>query len=125
MNNYIPVAVFLLIGIGFSVVTLAFSWLVRPKLKDVGDKLNTYECGEVPVGQAWTQFRIGYYIYLLIFVIFDVEVLFLFPWAMSMLKFKTQYPPMVWVALIDMAIFITVLAVGLGYAWKKGVLKWE
>jgi NADH-quinone oxidoreductase subunit A len=128
MNSYLPIAIFLIVGLVFVVFTLGFSWLVRPKLRETGEKLATYECGEIPVGEAWTQFRIGYYIYLLIFVIFDVEVLFLFPWAMSMKGFKHQaaaYPSMVWIGLADMVIFVAILAVGLAYAWKKGVLKWE
>jgi NADH-quinone oxidoreductase subunit A len=128
MNNYLPILVFFVIGVAFVVLSLGAAWALRPYTRKTGDKLSTYECGEVPVGQAWTQFRIGYYIYLLIFVVFDVEVLFIFPWAMSLLHFKNNpvaYPNMTTIALIDMFIFISILVVGLAYAWKKGVLKWE
>lgn len=121
-SDYTYVVVFLVIGIGFTIVSLGMSWLLRP-YRPSEEKLSTYECGEEPVGPAWRQFRIGYYTYLLAFVIFDVEVLFVIPWALALTTMKKQNLGMF--AAIDGVVFLAVLAVGLFYAWKKGALQWE
>ena len=110
------------VGIGFTVISLVAAWAVRPH-NPKGQKRSTYECGEQPKGSAWVQLRPGYYIYMLVFVIFDVEVLFIFPWAMALRHLKGI--GLATFAVVDMIIFIGILAVGLLYAWKKGVLKWE
>ena len=85
----------------------------RPK----PEKLMTYECGIDPVGEGWSQSQIRYYVYGFLFVIFDVESVFLFPWARVFQGLGYQ-------AVVEMAIFIGILAVGLLYAWRKGVLTW-
>jgi NADH-quinone oxidoreductase subunit A len=121
-TQYMYVAVFAIVGIAFAVISLVMSWALRTQNPSEA-KLSTYECGEVPIGPAWRQFRIGYYIYLLAFVIFDVEVLFVIPWALALRTLKGQGLGLF--AVVDGAIFIAVLATGLFYAWKKGVLKWE
>ncbi len=123
MGDYTVVAIFAIIGILFVTVTLWLSWFLRPFHNPVGVKACTYECGEIPEGQGWSQLRVGYYIYLLIFVIFDVEILFIFPWALVLRDMKAVGLGLV--AILDMLIFVGILAVGLAYAWKKGVLKWE
>jgi NADH-quinone oxidoreductase subunit A len=92
--------------------------LVRPR-KDRPEKLTTYECGIDPVGQGWSQTQIRYYIFAFLFVIFDVESVFLFPWAVVFEDF-----PNAGQVLAEMVIFIGILAVGLLYAWKKKVLEW-
>jgi NADH-quinone oxidoreductase subunit A len=122
VSSYAYVAVFAIVGVGFAIISLVMSWLIRPH-NPTGEKLSTYECGEVPVGPAWRQFRIGYYIYLIAFVIFDVEVLFVIPWALALRSLKSQNMGLF--AVVDGTIFIAVLAAGLLYAWKKGALKWE
>jgi NADH-quinone oxidoreductase subunit A len=81
------------------------------------EKLTTYECGIDPVGQGWAQSQIRYYIFGFLFVIFDVEAVFLFPWAKVFESFG-------YAAVVEMGIFIGILAVGLLYAWRKGVLRW-
>lgn len=121
-QDYLWVALFALVGIGFAVVSLLASWAVRPYNPE-GQKRSTYECGEMPKGNAWVQLRPGYYIYMLVFVIFDVEVLFIFPWALGLRGMKAA--GLGTLALVDMFIFVGILALGLVYAWKKGVLKWE
>ena len=121
-SDYAPVVVFAVIGIGFTIVALGTSWLLRPH-NPTDEKLSTYECGERPIGPAWRQFRVGYYTYLLAFVIFDVEVLFVIPWALALKTLKGQGLGLF--AVIDGTIFIAVLGAGLLYAWKKGALKWE
>lgn len=122
-SDYIWVALFAVIGVGFAVVTLLASWAIRP-YNPKGQKRSTYECGERPKGNAWVQLRAGYYIYMLVFVIFDVEVLFVFPWAL-VLRHIDRHTDLATFAIVDMLIFVGVLAAGLVYAWKKGVLKWE
>jgi NADH-quinone oxidoreductase subunit A len=90
--------------------------LLRPR-RPSRVKLQTYECGESTVGSSWIQYNVGYYIFALIFVIFDVEVVFLFPWAVAFKKLGLF-------ALIEMFIFLAILIFGLVYAWRKGALKW-
>jgi len=81
------------------------------------EKLLTYECGIDPVGEGWSQSQIRYYVYGFLFVIFDVESVFLLPWA-------RVFSTLAYTAVVEMAIFIGILAVGLLYAWRKGVLQW-
>lgn len=122
-KDFLTVGIFIVVGIVFVAITLFASMLFRPH-KPTEEKLNTYECGEVPIGPAWLQFRVGYYIYALIFLIFDVEAVFIFPWAAGLLGFS-RTKALAWLGLVDMLIFAGVLFVGLIYAWKKGVLEWK
>lgn len=122
-KDFLAVAIFTIVGIGFVVVTLLASYLFRPH-RPTGQKLTTYECGEEPVGPAWLQFRVGYYIYALIFLIFDVEAVFIFPWAAELMNFSRTRALAI-LGLVDMVIFLGVLAVGLVWAWRKGVLEWK
>lgn len=122
-KDFLTVGIFIIVGIAFVVITLIASMIFRPH-KPTDAKLSTYECGEAPVGPAWLQFRVGYYIYALIFLIFDVEAVFIFPWAAGLLGFS-QTRSLAILGLVDMVIFVGVLAVGLVYAWKKGVLEWK
>jgi len=103
-------------GVGLVVVALLTAKAVAPR-RPLPAKLTTYECGIDPVGEGWSQTQIRYYIYAFLFVIFDVESVFLFPWARIFERLGYQG---VW----EMGIFIGILAVGLLYAWRKGVLKW-
>lgn len=116
LDQYLTVGVFLLAGIGFVLVTLFVAKLIRPA-RPSKLKLQNYECGEPPIGSSWVQFNVRFYIFALMFVIFDVETVFLFPWAVV-------YDSLGWFGLIEMVIFIAILSYGLVYAWKKGVLKW-
>tara|TARA_S200000501_G_scaffold190210_1_gene179119 strand:- start:112141 stop:112557 length:417 start_codon:yes stop_codon:yes gene_type:complete len=105
-----------IIGIILVAVPLLISKLVAPANK-TREKLETYECGEEVEGSAWLQFNIRFYVIALIFLIFDVEVVFLFPWAVV-------FKDMGIVALVEMGIFLTILLVGLAYVWVKGDLDW-
>lgn len=96
--------------------TLGLNRLVRPRL-DKDEKLTTYECGVDPIGGGWTQSTVRYYIFALLFVIFDVEAVFLFPWA-------TVFEQIGIFAFVEMMIFIAILGLGLVYAWRKKVLEW-
>lgn len=103
---------------GALLVAVAFTTarLVAPR-KPNREKMSTYECGIDPVGQGWSQSQVRYYVYGFLFVIFDVESVFLFPWA-------RVFESLGYTAVVEMALFIGILAVGLLYAWRKGVLKW-
>ena len=105
-----------MLGIVMVAIPLVISWLVAPSNK-TKDKLDTYECGEEAEGSAWLQFNIRFYIIALIFLIFDVEVVFLFPWAVV-------FKEMGLLALIEMGIFLLILIVGLAYVWVKSDLDW-
>ncbi|WP_349408819.1 NADH-quinone oxidoreductase subunit A [Pseudalkalibacillus sp. SCS-8] len=115
-NNYLVVLMFLLLGILLPVVALTAGKLLRPT-KPTKEKQTTYESGIEPFHQSWVQYNVRYYIFALLFVIFDVETVFLYPWAVA-------YEKLGIFALIEMTIFIVMLLIGLIYAWKKKVLKW-
>ncbi len=115
--TFSAVLIFLAVGFVVLAATLIFSRLLQPKGKDLPDKYIPYECGEVPEGSAWIRFNIRFYVCALIFIIFDVETVFLLPWAVV---FRTLGP----FAFVEGLIFIAILAVGLAYVWKKGDLAW-
>jgi NADH-quinone oxidoreductase subunit A len=116
MYNYIFIGLLLLEAIFFAVAPLIVVWLIAPKKRSLA-KGDVYECGVRTYGETWIRFRIQYYIYALMFVVFDIESLFLFPWAVS-------YAGLGAFALWEMAVFLVILVVGLVYAWGKGVLRW-
>jgi NADH:ubiquinone oxidoreductase subunit 3 (subunit A) len=107
---------FLVVVIGFLAVNLVAWWLIRPS-RFSEEKLTTYECGENPQGSAWIQFNIRFYVFALIFIVFDVEAVFLLPWAVVFRKLGM-------VAFTEGLVFIAILAVGLAYVWRKGDLEW-
>ena len=114
--QFANILVFLVVGILFLSVSLTVSSLIRPSVYSE-EKLISYECGENPVGSPWIQFNIRFYVFALIFVIFDVEVAFLIPWAVVFKKLGMF-------AFVEGLIFIAILAVGLAYVWAKGDLQW-
>ncbi len=115
--DYSVIVVFFLIGFAFLAASLLFSRLVRPS-RPGGKKLTTYECGIEPIGQSWGQFHIQYYIFALLFVLFDVETVYIFPWALKLGQMRLF-------AFGEMLVFLAILAVGLIYAWRKGTLEWS
>lgn len=117
LHQYAFIGLLTGVAIVFGVAPLLLAKLIAPK-KPGASKQAPYECGLESTGDPWVQFRVQYYIYALLFVIFDVEVIFLYPWA---LVWKTLGP----VAFAEMALFLAILAVGLVYAWKQGVLEWK
>jgi NADH-quinone oxidoreductase subunit A len=116
LTNYTFIGIFAVIAILFPLIALALAFVVRPK-KPNPIKSSTYECGLETVGETWVQFRVQYYIYALVFVIFDVETVFLYPWAVA-------YNKLGLFALVEMFIFLAILVGGLIYAWRKGALEW-
>lgn len=117
MLNYVIVAIFLVLGILFPAAILTLMRFVRPHQPSEA-KETTYESGNEPVGAGQVRFNIRYYLYALMFVVFDVETVFLYPWAVA-------YGKLGLFALVEMLIFVALLLVGLIYAWKKKVLKWN
>ncbi|WP_139996914.1 NADH-quinone oxidoreductase subunit A [Paenibacillus paridis] len=116
-NNYVVVAIFIVLGILLPVVALTVGRLLRPS-KPTELKQTTYESGNEPVGEGQVRFNIRYYLFALMFVIFDVETVFLYPWAVA-------YNKLGLFVLVEMFIFAGMLLIGLLYAWKKKVLKWN
>ena len=115
-SPWLYIGLFLVIGAIIPIVPIAFSALVAPK-KANPIKQSTYECGMETVGDSWVQFRAEYYIFALVFLIFDVETVFLFPWALSL-----KALPFFVVA--EGILFIMILVVGLLFTWRKGMLEW-
>ena len=116
LTLYGYIGVMVLVAVGFALAPMILAMLVRPSRPNPV-KLSTYECGMETIGPTWIQYHVGFYIYALIFVIFDVETVFLYPWALA-------YNRLGLFAFAEMAVFIAILVVGLIYALKKRVLRW-
>lgn len=117
LTEFGRVLIFLIVGFVFVALGLITAWLVRPH-RPYPSKLSTYECGETPVGDTHVRFNIRFYVVALIFLVFDVEVVFLFPWA-------TVYKDLGWFAFVEMLVFLAILFVGYAYVWRKGDLNWD
>jgi NADH-quinone oxidoreductase subunit A len=115
--GFASVLLFLVVGFVFLAFTLLLSRLIQAKGLPGKDKYISYECGEVPEGSAWIRFNIRFYVLALIFIIFDVEIVFLLPWAVVFKRLGSF-------AFVEGLVFISILAVGLAYVWKKGDLEW-
>jgi NADH-quinone oxidoreductase subunit A len=115
-GQYVTIGIFVIVGVVLVFGTLALSRLLRPNLPSY-EKSTTYESGIDPIGTGWAQSNVRYYVFALLFVVFDVEAVFLFPWAIVFQKLGTQ-------AFIEMIVFIAILALALLYAIKKKVLEW-
>ncbi|WP_353129658.1 NADH-quinone oxidoreductase subunit A [Parapedobacter pyrenivorans] len=112
-------------GILLVLVTLLLGKILSPK-KPTPEKLSTYECGEEAVGNSWVQFNPRFYVIALIFLLFDVELIFIFPWAtiFGQPELIAADPRWGWFALVEMGVFVGILIIGLLYVWKKGDLEW-
>lgn len=116
LRDYLTVAIFTGVAFGLLLAVLSLGKLIRP-VRPQQDKYLTYESGVDPVGDGWAETPIRYYVFALLFVMFDVEVVFIFPWA-------TRLEAYHWFGAIEMIVFITILSLGILYAWRKKVLKW-
>ncbi|MEE8403401.1 MAG: NADH-quinone oxidoreductase subunit A [Candidatus Hydrothermarchaeaceae archaeon] len=116
LEGYLLVAIVALVGILFTILVMQVGGLFRPSAPTPA-KYETYECGEITIGTTRITVGVQYYLYALLFLIFDVETMFLFPWAMSLGELG-------FLSFIEMMLFIGVIAFGLGYAWKTGALEW-
>lgn len=117
LTKYFPILLFIFVALAFGVVTLLLSYLVQPKYPEP-EKLSTYECGSEPFSDARMPFPVRYYIFAMLFVIFDIEVIFLYPWAVTFEKLGL-------IGLVEMLIFIALFVVAYVYAWRKGALEWD
>jgi len=117
LSGYASVLLFMVVGVLFLVVSLVMSRIFRYTGPYTPEKYLSYECGEKPEGDAWIQFNIRFYVIALIFIIFDVEIIFLLPWAVV-------FKQLGMFAFVEGLIFIGILAVGLAYVWAKGDLAW-
>lgn len=117
LSEFIFVGILVVIVALLPIAGLGIAWLIRPK-KPNPIKQSTYECGIEAIGDAWVQFRAQYYIYALVFVVFDIEAVFLLPWAVA-------YGQLPLYALAEGIIFILILVLALAYAWRKGALRWS
>ena len=120
-RQYGLIAIFIVVAIGVPISMLTMSWMagrigLRPN-NPTAVKSETYECGVEAIGGRWELFNFRYYMFAILFVIFDVEVVFLYPWATKFLQLELF-------ALIEMAVFVGILVVGLAYAWRKNDLDW-
>jgi NADH-quinone oxidoreductase subunit A len=125
LEQYANVLVFLLAGIFFILMAFFTGWILSPngllglKYKYKNEVLvDTYECGVETQGTSWIRFNVSFYLYAILFVIFDIETVFLYPWAVSFRQLGMS-------GFLEMIVFIAILLVGLAYAWKKEALKWE
>ncbi len=115
--RYLPIVIFFVIALAFGMITLLFGALVRPSRPNP-DKLSPYECGNVPFMDSRSRIFIRYYLTAVLFVLFDLEAVFLYPWAVI-------YHRIGWYGLIEMFLFILILLIGYAYAWRKGALEWD
>tara|TARA_B100000686_G_scaffold343290_1_gene423853 strand:- start:909 stop:1331 length:423 start_codon:yes stop_codon:yes gene_type:complete len=116
-QDFLPIIVFTGLAVALIGLPLALQHLLSPRKNKGGDKLLSYECGEVPEGSAWVQFNIRFYVIALIFLIFDVEIVFLFPWAVV-------YQELGLLAFVEAFLFVLILVIGFMYVWVKGDLDW-
>ncbi len=116
MNQWIYIALFFVVGLIIPVGAIAAAWVLGPK-KPNPIKKTTYECGIETVGDSWVQFKAQYYIFALVFLVFDVETVFLFPWAVRLGQLGL-------LAVLEGIVFILILIAGLVYTWRKGMLEW-
>ena len=117
LRAYIPVFLFVLVAAGFAIFTIVFSRLVHASQPNA-IRLEPYECGIETIGNARDRYSIRYYLIAMLFVIFDVETVFMFPWAVALDRLALF-------GLIEMLVFLFILVVGYFYAWKTGALEWQ
>ena len=117
LTHYFPILFFVVVALYFGIWSLVISYLVQPKYPEP-EKLSSYECGSEPFSDARMPFPVRYYIFAMLFVIFDIEVIFLYPWAVVFTKIEL-------IGLIEMLVFIGLFLVAYVYAWRKGALEWD
>lgn len=117
LEEYLPILVFLILGIGFGVVPVIAGRVLAPNKPD-SEKLSPYECGFEAFEDSRMKFDVRYYLIAILFIIFDLEIAFLFPWAVVLDQIG-------WFGFTSMFIFLAILVVGFAYEWKKGALEWE
>jgi NADH-quinone oxidoreductase subunit A len=117
LSGYIPVVIFLALVLAFAVGSLVAAWAIRPS-RGYASKAENYECGAQPIGEAWVQFPVGFYLVALLFLVFDTLAVFLFPWALTIRALGVP-------GLLAMLGFIGILGLGWVYAYREGLLEWK
>ncbi len=117
LMEYLPIFIFFVVAVGFALVTLFLS-AIFGKRKITPQKMIPYECGMDPIGEARKRFSVRFYIVAMLFIVFDIEAVFLYPWAVIFRDLKIF-------GLAEMGVFIAILLVGFVYVWRKGALEWE
>lgn len=117
LTKFFPILLFIFVALAFGVACLAISYFVQPRYPEP-EKLSVYECGSEPFSDARMPFPVRYYVFAMLFVIFDIEVIFLYPWAVVFSKIGI-------IGLVEMLIFIGLFVVAYVYAWRKGALEWD
>ena len=117
MREYLPVLLFLLVAIGFAAGTIGLSTIIVPRRRNAV-KMSAYECGVEPVGDARERFSVKFYLVAVLFILFDIEAVFLYPWAVAFRQLGLY-------GLVEMVLFILILLVGYAYLLKKRALEWD
>ncbi len=120
--DYLPLLIILIVAIGLASVLVGLSWILGPK-KPSAAKLAPYECGVSPVGSARERFPVKFYLIAMLFIVFDIETVFLYPWAVTFTRWNSHALQIF--SLGEMITFIVILFVGYIYVWKKGAFEWE
>ena len=120
MEGFIPVLIMIALGVGMAVVGIVISHLVGPR-NPTPEKSAPYECGMPPVGDARERMSVKFYLVAMLFIVFDIETVFMIPWAVAF----NQLTAISGVLIIEMFVFILILAVGYVYIWKRGALQWD
>ena len=117
MNGYLSVVVYLGFILAFAIVSLGAAWILSPH-RPLPSKLNTYECGAEPIGGAWVQFPVGFYLVALVFIVFDALAVFLFPWVLVLRTLGAR-------GLVTMSLFLAILGLGWVYSYRERIFEWH
>jgi NADH-quinone oxidoreductase subunit A len=123
LENYFPILLFVLVGVAIGVLPVVAGWLLAPHRPDP-EKLSPYECGFEAFEDARMKFDVKYYLIAIIFILFDLEIAFLFPWA-TVFKDIVSNDAIKMFGFVEMLVFLAILLIGYIYAWAKGALEWE
>ncbi|NTV70887.1 MAG: NAD(P)H-quinone oxidoreductase subunit 3 [Azonexaceae bacterium] len=123
MENYFPILMFVLVGVAVGVLPVAMGFILAPSRPDP-EKLSPYECGFEAFEDARMKFDVRFYLVAILFILFDLEIAFLFPWA-AIFKDIVATESIKFFGFIEMLVFVTILVIGYVYAWAKGALEWE
>ena len=118
-GDYVPILIFAVVAVALSAIAVLVPALLGPR-RPTDVKLATYESGKMPIGAARRRFPVQYFLFAVLFILFDIEIIFLFPWAAV---FRDLSPS--WIGLVEAGVFVLILLLGLVYVWKKGGLEWE
>jgi NADH-quinone oxidoreductase subunit A len=123
LQTYFPIGVVLLVALALAVLMLTLAGLLGPR-RHGAVKESPFECGSDPIGTARERFGVRFYVVAILFIVFDIEAIFIYPWAVLLLP-SDGYPGLGWPGFVTMAVFAATLVAGLAYVWKKGVLDWS